>query len=82
MANAKISVRLDEETQRLLDQETRGTGRSGSEVVRDALKAYLKDKSGEPTCLELARRHRLLSRGKRLPRDLSTNRKHMEGFGR
>ncbi|MBV9123433.1 MAG: CopG family transcriptional regulator [Planctomycetes bacterium] len=78
----RISVRLDPETQQRLDEEIQATGKKESEVVREALVAYLRKRPKPESCLELARRHRLIGCGKRLPSDLSTNRRHFEGFGR
>ena len=77
----RISVRLDSDTQQRLDEEVQATGKKESEVVREALVAYLHERPKPESCLELARRHRLIGCGKRLPPDLSTNRQHFEGFG-
>lgn len=78
----RISVRLDSDTQQRLDEEVETTGKKESEVVREALVAYLRKRPRPENCLELARRHRLIGCAKRLPADLSTNRRHFEGFGR
>jgi hypothetical protein len=58
------------------------TGKSESDLLREALQAYLEDQPGAESCLDLARRHRLLGRAKKLPVDLSANRQYFEGFGR
>jgi Arc/MetJ-type ribon-helix-helix transcriptional regulator len=79
---SRISVRLDDDTRQRLDQEVRATGQNESEVVRAALADYFRKRPKRESCLELARRHRLIGCGKRLPPDLSTNRQHFEGFGR
>ena len=78
----RISVRLDGETRQRLDEEAQATGKKESELVREALAAYLRQRPKRESCLELARRHHLIGCGKRLPSDLSTNRRHFEGFGR
>ena len=82
MANDRISVRLDEETQRRLDAEARATGKNESDLVREALAAYFRQRPEPETCLDLARRAGVIGCAKRLPPDLSTNREHFEGFGR
>ena len=80
--DSRISVRLDSDTQQRLDEEVQATGNNESEVVRQALAAYLGKRPKPENCLALARRHRLIGCGKRLPPDLSTSRQHFEGFGR
>lgn len=82
MANDRISVRLDKDTQRRLRDEARATGQSESDLVREALSAYFRRRPRPESCLELARQHGLIGCGKQLPADLSTNRRHFEGFGR
>jgi hypothetical protein len=82
MSDARLSVRIDGQTQRRLRKETRATGKSESDLVREALAAYFDAQDREESCLELARRRGLIGRGKGLPRDLGTNRAHFEGFGR
>jgi hypothetical protein len=80
--DSRICVRLDGHTQQRLDEEVQASGRNESEIVREALARYFKGRSRRESCLELARRHRLIGCGTRLPADLSTNRDHFEGFGR
>jgi predicted transcriptional regulator len=81
MADARLSVRLDQQTQQRLKKETHATGKSESDLVREALAAYFSVRDQEQSCLELARRHGLIGRAKGLPADLSTNRDHFKGFG-
>jgi Arc/MetJ-type ribon-helix-helix transcriptional regulator len=82
MADSRISVRLDKSMQRRLDEEIEATGKPESEVVREALAAYLDGRPRLQTCLDLARRHHLIGCAKGLPPNLSSNREHFEGFGR
>ena len=82
MTDSRISVRLDKDTQRRLDEAVRATGKTESELVRDALSTYLLNRPAADNCLQLAQRHGLVGCAKRLPADLSTNRDHFEGFGR
>jgi predicted transcriptional regulator len=82
MEDLRISVRLDKDTRRRLDEEARATGKHESEVVREALAAYFQQRPRPESCLELAQRAGLLGCAKGLPADLSTNPEYMEGFGR
>lgn len=82
MADTRISVRLDEDLQRRLDEEVQVTGKNESELVREVLAAYFARHPRPENCLELAQRHKLIGCAGNLPPDLSTNRKHFEGFGR
>jgi Arc/MetJ-type ribon-helix-helix transcriptional regulator len=80
MNTLRLSARIDEETGKKLQYRARIEGKDESEVVREALRAYL---STEKESV-----HAALTRiggigiAKGLPSDLSTNRKHFEGFGR
>lgn len=80
--DSRISVRLDRDTRQRLNEEVQATGRKESEVVRDALVAYLRKRPKHENCLDLARRQKLIGCSKQLPSDLSTNRRHLEDFGR
>jgi metal-responsive CopG/Arc/MetJ family transcriptional regulator len=82
MADSRISVRIDSDTHQRLNEEVQATGKNESQVVREALAAYLRNRPNPESCLELARRHGLIGCSKRLPPDLSINRQHFEGFGR
>ncbi len=82
MAGSRISVRLDDETHRRLDEAVTATGKSESELVREALAEYFQQHSQPESCLDLARQHNLIGCASQLPPDLSTNPKHFEGFGR
>jgi Arc/MetJ-type ribon-helix-helix transcriptional regulator len=81
MADSRISVRLDAEIHRRLDEAVTATGKSESELVREALAAYLQQRSQPESCLDLARQHDLIGCARQLPPDLSTNPKHFKGFG-
>lgn len=72
-----ISVKLPSPMAAWLDQQARELGRSKSALVRQALEQQ-QHKMGKGTCLELLED---LCGSVRGPRDLSTNRKHLEGFG-
>ena len=80
MSEARIIVRLDADIRQRLAKQALATGKNESELVREALDAYLQDQQEPEDCLELARRHALMGCGNELPPDLSTNRDHIEGF--
>lgn len=72
-----ISVKLPTPLATWLTQQARKLGRSKSGLVRQALEQQRSD-PGKGTCLELMDD---LCGSVRGPRDLSTNRKHLSGFG-
>jgi hypothetical protein len=77
-----ISLKLPERLLDLLEAESRARRTTKSSLVRECLEKALTAQSsnGEATCFDLARD--LAGSVKGLPRDLATNPKHMEGFGR
>jgi Arc/MetJ-type ribon-helix-helix transcriptional regulator len=82
MASVRISVRLDADTERQLREEARAAGKNQSEVVREALGAYFARCAQTESALEVAQRAGIIGCAKGLPADLSTNKRHFEGFGR
>lgn len=76
---AYVHARLSEEGQAVLDELKRSTGRSESELVRRGLQLVAEEEGRRGSALKLAGRS--VGRFKKGPRDLSTNRKHLEGFG-
>ncbi len=78
----RINVRVDVDLKQKLEAEARDRGVSPSEVVREALENHLKSNPRRETCLDIARRIGLIGCAKSLPKNLSTNRDHFEGFGR
>jgi Arc/MetJ-type ribon-helix-helix transcriptional regulator len=82
MNDARITIRLDECTERRLREEAVAAGKNESEVVRDALAVYFARTKRRATALEVARRAGIIGCADGLPADLSTNKDHFEGFGR
>jgi predicted transcriptional regulator len=78
-----LSLKLPESLLLRLDQESRARRQTKSAVVRAALERELEPaKSARATsCYDLAR-DLAGSVRKKLPKDLATNPKYMEGFGR
>jgi metal-responsive CopG/Arc/MetJ family transcriptional regulator len=81
MALGRITVRLDRNLHKRLAQRARDRGTSESDLVREALAAYLAAQGQPETCYDVARRAGLIGVVRDAPGDLSTNRKHFEGFG-
>jgi hypothetical protein len=76
---AYIHARLGEEDRVVLEELRAMTGRTESEIVRRGLQLVAAEERRRRSALQLAGRS--VGRFKKGPRDLSTNRKHLEGFG-
>jgi Arc/MetJ-type ribon-helix-helix transcriptional regulator len=74
-----IHARLSKQDRTILEDLKKSTGVSESELVRRGLQLVLRDITPKKTALELAGRS--VGKFKKGPRDLATNRKHLEGFG-
>lgn len=76
-----ITLKIAESLDRRLAEEADRLGVSKSEIVRDALDAYLENggKAKRLSCLDLVRDLAGAFEG---PPDLSTNPKYLEGYGR
>jgi hypothetical protein len=77
-----ISLKLPDRLLELLEKESRARRTTKSSLIRESLEKTLavRPSEGRATCYDLARD--LAGSLKGLPRDLATNPKHMEGFGR
>ena len=78
MPSVRVTVRIPEELHRKIQEE----GRNVSEVVRQALKAHIGTSDNEESAFDLAQRLGLIGVAGKVPRDLSTNRRHFRGFGK
>lgn len=74
-----IHARLGDEERTLLQQLKRATGCSESEIVRRGLRLVAQEERRQRSALELAGPS--VGRFKKAPRDLSTNRRHLDDFG-
>ena len=74
-----IHARLGVEERTALDELRAKTGSTDSELVRRGLQLVALEERRRRSALDLAGRS--VGRFKRGPRDLSTSRKHLEGFG-
>jgi len=77
---AYIHARLGEEERAALEELKQSTGQTESEIVRRGLQLVAAEERRRRSALDLAGRS--VGRFKKGPRDLSTNRKHLEGFGK
>jgi hypothetical protein len=75
-----IHARLSSGERAVLDALKEKTGQSESEILRRGLQLVAREELRAPRALTLAGRS--VGRFKRGPRDLSTSRKHLEGFGK
>jgi hypothetical protein len=78
----RINVRVEPQLKEQLEAEAKERGVRPSDIVREALQEHIRQRTPKPSCLDLARRIGLVGIYKDTPSDLSTNPKHMEGFGR
>ena len=78
----RINVRVDQRLKQELEAEAREKGVSPSDIVRQALEEHMQKRTPRESAYDLAKRLGIIGSAKGLPTDLSTNPKHMEGFGR
>ncbi len=74
-----VHARVGKEDRALLDSLKDATGRSESDLVRRGLRLVAKELGGRRSARELAGPS--VGKFKRGPRDLSTSRMHLDGFG-
>lgn len=82
MSDQRLSIRIPEDLQEQLVTLINATGKSESEIVREALTDYCRDHLASQTCFDIANAAGAIGCAKKLPADLSTNKRHLEGFGR
>lgn len=74
-----IHARLGGAERTALEELKRSTGQSESEILRRGLKLVAAEERRRRNALQVAGKS--AGRFKKGPRDLSTSRKHLEGFG-
>lgn len=82
MASQRITVRVSKTLGALLRNRSRAKGQTPSDLVRVALETYLGRGGDSRSAYELADEAGLIGCAGRTPKDLSTNRRHLEGFGK
>jgi len=82
LAMNTISLKLPDKLLALLEKESRARRTTKSSLIRESLEKTLvsRPSGNKASCYDLAQD--LVGSLKGLPRDLATNPKHMEGFGR
>ena len=79
---ARITARISEILERRIRVYAKTSGKTTSEVIRDALEGYLEDGIQTESFYGHAKRLGAIGCARGLPVDLSTNPKHREGFGK
>ena len=74
-----IHARLSNEDRAMLEDLKKSTGQTESDLVRRGLQLVSKELGRKPSARELAGRS--VGRFRNGPRDLASNKKHLEGFG-
>jgi metal-responsive CopG/Arc/MetJ family transcriptional regulator len=82
MASQRITVRVPKTLGTLLRDRSRAKGQTPSDLVRIALEAYLVREGASRSAYEMAEEAGLIGCARRAPKDLSTNRRYLEGFGK
>jgi len=82
MASQRITVRVPKELGVLLRDRSRAKGQTPSDVVRVALETYLGRGAKSLSAYELAEQAGIIACAIRAPKDLSTNPRHFEDFGK
>jgi predicted DNA-binding protein len=81
MKDQRITVRFSPEARRRLKAAARRNGTRESDIVRSAVELQLAAEESSLTAYEHAKKAELIGAVKGTIRDLSTNRKHFDGFG-
>ena len=82
MASERITVRVPATLGARIRECSRAKGQTPSDLVRIALESYLGKRGGKNSAYELAQATGLIGCAVRLPKDLTTNRRYFEGFGK
>ena len=80
MADQRITVRFSAELRRRLKAASRRSGLHESDLVRGAVERHL-EAEDKTSAYDLAKQSGLIGAVRGASRDLSTNRKHFDGFG-
>jgi len=81
MSSQRITIRISESLVKRLKKQAGMRGRTESALVREALENYFGEAPVSSSAYDLAREAGLIGCVGGRPSDLSTNRKHFEGFG-
>jgi predicted DNA-binding protein len=81
MSSQRITIRVSESLVKRLKKHAGSKGLPESALVREALENYLSELPASGSAYDLAKEAGLIGCVRGEPADLSTNRKHFEGFG-
>ena len=81
MSSQRITIRVSESLVKRLKQQAGMKKLPESALVREALENYLAESPSSSSAYDLAKAAGLIGCVRRGQSDLSTNRKHFEGFG-
>jgi predicted DNA-binding protein len=82
MHSTRISIRLPRSLTERLRVRSRAAGTTESELVREALEGYLRHPAEVRSAYDLAIEAGIIGVAEKAPKDLSTNRRHLKGFGK
>jgi len=82
MKDVRITVRFPAELRRRLKEAAHRSNRRESDLIRGAVEKELAADENVPTAYELAEKAGIIGIVRSAPRDLSTNRKYFDGFGK
>jgi len=82
MASQRITVRVPAALGVRLKDRSRLIGETPSEIVRAALENYFNNGGGGRSAYDLAKAAGIIGCARAGPKDLSTNPRHFEGFGK
>ena len=82
MSTVRITVRIEESLRDKLDSIAESAGKTESDIVRDAIEDYVSRNGPVATAYDAFKKAGVIGCVKGGPKDLSTNPKYMESFGR
>ena len=82
MASDRITIRVPKNLGNRLHGRSKTSGKTPSDIVRMALETYLDAGTGGASAFDAAEAAGLIGCVRGLPKDLSTNRRYFEGFGK
>jgi len=82
MAIDRITIRVPATLGSRIRNRSRAKGQSPSELVRTAVETYLEQDHVPRTAYEFAKELGVLGAAPGLPKDLSTSKRHFDGFGK
>jgi hypothetical protein len=82
MASQRLTIRVPGDIARQLQEQSLSEGQTPSQLVRTALQEYLRARRRPRTAYDVAQELGLIGCVKGAPKDLSTNPRYFEGFGK